>query len=122
MQEQRQFARLDTRIETTCRAVATAPLQRAVTKNISAGGICIFLEQELAPGTHLEIAMTLPGQTKPIIFTGEVVWSEAYEVISKTQRKRSVEAGIRFVDIKPKARETLLQHVILAVNPSHKTS
>ncbi|MBI4343749.1 MAG: PilZ domain-containing protein [Candidatus Omnitrophica bacterium] len=120
MEERRQFARLDTRIEVTCRAVTTAPPQRMVTKNVSAGGICIFVEQELAPGTHLEVSMTLPDRPKPVQFTGEVVWSEAYEIISKTHRKRAVEAGIKFIAIDPKALDALMQYVILAVKPRPK--
>ena len=122
MEERRQFARLDTRIEVAYRALKAAPSQRTVMKNVSAGGVCIFVEKELAPGTVLNISMTLPDRRAPLTFTGEIVWSEAYEIISKTQHKRSVEAGVRFVDINPKALEALMQYVILTVKPHSKPS
>lgn len=64
----------------------------------------------------MEINIALPERQQPIRFTGEVVWCEQYDVIGATGRTRTVQAGVRFVDITPDDQEAIAQHVILALN------
>jgi c-di-GMP-binding flagellar brake protein YcgR len=116
MDERRQYARLDTRAEVVYSIVpGTHKAKRTVTKNVSGGGICLLVDEELQPGTYLKITMKLPGSDQQVTFTGEVMWSESYEVIGRTQRRRAVEAGVRFVEITPEALDGLLQHAILMI-------
>jgi hypothetical protein len=68
-------------------------------------------------GTTLRLEVALPDRTAPIVFTGEVIWCEQYEVIGKTQRERSVEAGLRFIQIQPADQQTIMRHVILSFQP-----
>ena len=117
MEERRKFVRLDTRLEISYAVLPAEQAKHAVTKDISAGGICLFAEKPLPPGTRLQVAMALPGREAPINFTAEVVWAESYEVIGKEQRQRAVEIGVRFVEIAPKDQEAILQHVILSLKP-----
>lgn len=113
MQEQRQFVRLDTRLGVTYQ-VAGSPVS-SVTKDISAGGICVFLNDVLQPGTSLRIEIQLPERPQPIAFIGEVAWCDSYEIVGRGQRERSIEAGIKFSQIDPQDRQTILQHVILGL-------
>lgn len=113
MEEQRQFVRLDARLDVTYTVLQTGAVGQAVTKNISGGGVCIFTERVLAPGTRLQVAMKLPEGERPVNFIAEVVWSEAYEIIGKAERRRAVETGVRFVEIAPPDQEAVMQHVIL---------
>ena len=113
MEERRQFVRLDTRLEVQYSVLPTEAPQTAVTKDVGGGGICIFADKELPPGTRLQLAMKLPGREKPVNFTAEVIWSEAYEVIGHSQRQRAVEVGVRFVEVSPQDHEAVMQHVIL---------
>ena len=113
MEERRQFVRLDTRLEIQYSVLPSEAPQAATTKDVGGGGICIFADKDLRPGTRLQVAMKLPGREQPVNFTAEVVWSESYEMIGKTERKRSVEAGVRFIEIAPQDQETVMQHVIL---------
>ena len=117
MQEQRQFVRLDTRLELTYTVLPSGTATQAVTKNASGGGICLLTDQTLTPGTRLQLAMHVPGAAQSVNFIGEVVWSEPYEVIGKTEHRRSVEMGVRFVEIAPRDREAVMQHVILSLQP-----
>ena len=117
MEERRQFVRLDTRLETHCTVLPSGKPQRGVTKNIGGGGICLFADRPLEAGTRLQVAMKLPGREAPVNFTAEVVWSEQCEIIGKTQRQQSVEIGVRFVEIAPQDRDTVMQHVILSHQP-----
>ena len=117
MEERRQFVRLDTRLPITYRVVTSAPPVQAITKGIGGGGICVFLSEPVRPGTRLHVTVKLPDQERPLTFTGEVVWCEQYEVIGKTQRNRSVEAGLKFVQIEPPDQQRIMQYVILSLQP-----
>ncbi len=117
MEERREFVRLDTRLEASYTALPAGTAKQTMTKNVGGGGLCVFTDQVLPPGTRLQVAMTLPGREQPVHFIAEVVWSEPYEVIGKTQRTRSVESGVRLVEIAPQDREALMQHVILSLKP-----
>ena len=117
MEERRRFVRLDTRVEVEYTPLPSTDRKTSVTKNISAGGICLITDKELTPGARLQVAMKLLDRDQPVHFTGEVVWSEAYEMIGKTQRQRAVENGIRFVEIAPQDQETVMRHVILTLQP-----
>ncbi len=114
MQEQRQFVRLDTRLNITYQ-VASGAAVSSVTKDIGGGGICVFLNEVLQPGTSLRIEIQVLDRPKPIAFLGEVAWCDSYEVIGRGQRERSIEAGVKFMQIDPQDRQTILQHVILGL-------
>ena len=119
MEERRQFVRLDTRLDIKYTVLPTGASQPGATKDIGGGGICLFAEQEMPAGTRLQVAMKLPGREQPVNFTAEVVWSEAYEVIGKSHRQRSVEVGVRFVEVAPQDQEAVMQHVILGLKQPH---
>ncbi len=121
MEERRRFVRLDTRLEISYSVLPSGASQRSVTKDIGGGGICLFTDHTLASGTQLQVAMKLPGREEPVHFIAEVMWSEPYEVIGKTERRRAVETGVRFVEIAPKDQEAVMQHVILNVQPHQES-
>lgn len=117
MEERRQFVRLDTRSEVRYTMLPDGTAATSVSKDIGGGGICLFAERTMPPGTRLQVALQLPGREQPVNFTAEVVWSEQYEVIGKGERQRSVEVGLQFVEIAPQDREAVMQHVILSLKP-----
>jgi len=120
MEERRRFVRLDTRLPVTYRVLPSAKAKQSVTKDIGGGGVCVFVSELLTPGTHLQVEIAVPDQERPIAFTGEVVWCEQYEIIGKTQRERSVEAGVKFVQIDPNDQHAIMRYVILILQP-HRT-
>ena len=122
MEERRRFVRLDTRLEVNYTVLPSGSPRQTVSKDISGGGICLFADRLLPIGTRLQVGMKLPGREQPVNFTADVVWSEQYEVIGKTQRDRAVEIGVRFVEIAPQDREAVMQHVILSLKPPHPSS
>lgn len=114
-EDRRQFVRLDTTLAVSYRVLPSSVVQTAHTKNISGGGLCVFLSERLPLGTPLELQITLPARAQPATFTAEVVWCEEFEVIGET-RARSIQAGVRFVFIHPNDREAIMQHVILSLH------
>lgn len=119
MEERRKFVRLDTRLEVTYTALPSGSAQHTVSKGIGGGGLCFFSDKPLAAGTCLQMAMKLPGREQPAHFTAEVVWSEPYEVIGKTERQRAVEVGVRFLEVSPNDLDAVMQHVILSFKSPH---
>ena len=119
MQERRQFVRLDTRLDASYTVLATGVASRTQTKNVGGGGICLITDEVFAPGTRLQFVLKLPDVEQSVRFVGEVVWSEPYEIIGKTERRRAVEAGVRFVEISPADREAVMRHVILNLPSTH---
>ena len=122
MDERRHFVRLDTRLEVNYTRLPSTEQQRSVTKDIGGGGICFFANEVLKAGDQLQVSMKLPERDQAVNFTGEVVWSEQYETIGKAERKRAIEVGIRFLEIAPKDREAVMQHIILTVQPPRPKS
>ena len=115
MDERRRFVRLDTRLEVSYSVLPSGKMEGASTKDISGSGVCLFTNQVLPAGTHLQVSMKLPDRDKPVNFTAEVVWSEAYEVIGKTERRRAAETGVRFLEVSPQDQDAVMQHVILSL-------
>ena len=114
MEERRKFVRLDTRLDVSYTVLQTGTTAQTVSKDVGGGGICFFADQALPGGTRIQVSMKLPEGEQPVNFIAEVIWSEPYEVIGKSERRRSVEVGVRFVEISPKDRDAVMQHVILS--------
>lgn len=115
MEERRKFVRLDTRLDVNYVVLPSGTAQRTVTKDIGGGGICMIVERQLPLGSRLQVALKLPDREQPINFIGEVMWSEPYEVIGKSEHRKAVECGLRFVEIAPADQEAVMRHVILTL-------
>ena len=122
MEERRKFVRLDTRLPVSYQVMRGPASKGSLSSDISGGGVCLFLSEPLKPGTILSVEVTLPEQARRIAFTGEVIWCEQYEVIGKTQRERSVEAGVKFIQIEPPDQQAIMRHVILSLQPQPPAS
>ena len=111
MEERRRFVRLDTPAEVGYAVLPDGSAQRATAKNISGGGLCLATERPLPSGGQLQIAVQLPDREQPVNAIAEPVWSEEFEVIGKTERRRSVATGVRFTEIAPQDRQALWEFV-----------
>lgn len=117
MEERREFVRLDTRLPIQYWVVPSAQAIASVTTDLGGGGMCLFVNEPLKPGTRLQVAIRLPELQRSVTFTCEVIWCEQYEMIGKSQRTRSVEAGVKFLQIDAEDREAIMHHVILSLQP-----
>ena len=117
MDERRRYVRLDTRLKIVY-TVLQKEKNAAVTsetKDISGGGIRIFLSEPIPIHTFLRLTIHLPDDPNPIICSGKVVWAEEFVVLQDEQRNDSdqYEAGISFTEINPKDRDRIIKYVIL---------
>ena len=78
------------------------------TRNISAGGICLCVYEEIQESETLELQIKLP--TGKIIETkGLAVWINEYEIIGED--RSSYDVGIEFLDISDTDREEINKFV-----------
>jgi len=89
--------------ETEAKAI---PLKDAVTRDISGGGVCIALEENVEKGTVLELYIDL-GKEENMNFVGKVVRVERKD-ISEIYK---YEAGIAFEAIDDKEREKIIRFI-----------
>jgi c-di-GMP-binding flagellar brake protein YcgR len=79
------------------------------TKNISAGGICLIVYEDVEVGEQLSLDIELPSQ-KVIHAKGRVVWVSPFEVSGDEERKRS-DVGIEFTQIAKEDREVIQRFI-----------
>ena len=110
MEERRKFVRLNIDVEVKWEKISGAPLDNInVTKNISGGGICLIVYEELRVGEELSLEIKLP--TKELIAAkGKVLWISEFQIISEECKKR-YDTGIEFLDICNEDREKIEKFV-----------
>ncbi|MGE5279896.1 MAG: PilZ domain-containing protein [Deltaproteobacteria bacterium] len=113
MEEKRRFPRLGIAVDVQWeRAPEAGNPDSNVTKDISAGGICLIVYEEVSVGDLLNLRFTLPtGRTVQAL--GRVVWVAPFEFSSDRERPRR-DAGIEFVHIEEEDRQEIAKFVFLA--------
>lgn len=111
MQEKRRFARLDVRVKVEYEIVQAPESKfKSFTKNLSQGGICLFLDSSLKKDTLLDIKLYIPDQPEPLEASGKVVWVESFKIGGSDAREH-FEAGIQFVDISSEDQNKIGKYV-----------
>ena len=99
MQERRKFVRLDTRVKVEYNVIEAAESKlNSVTKNLSQGGICLFLDSFINKDTLLALKLSLPEELEPLQATGKIVWIDRFKLGGKDAQEQ-YEAGVEFVEI-----------------------
>ena len=111
MEERRRFVRLSTLVKVEYAVIGKSSEElSSSTKNISLGGICLFLDDMVDMGTILELKMFIAQESLPINAMGKVVWIEEFGLGEEDKRKH-IEAGIEFIRISDADRERLSQYI-----------
>jgi len=80
------------------------------TRNISAGGLCLSMDERLQIGDKLQLRMKLPSE-KIINAQGRVVWIREFEINSR-EYKKTFDTGIEFTEIRDEDREKINKFVL----------
>ena len=83
----------------------------SVSRDISAGGTKLILEQKMSPGSLLEMDVALPQEKNPLKVTGKVAWQREIPGDIKKDGIRRFATGIEFVRISHADRQRLSQFV-----------
>lgn len=111
MLEKRRFVRLDVRVNVEYEIVQAPEAKfKSFTKNLSQGGICLFLDSFLKKDTLLDLKLHIPERSKPLEATGKIVWIETFKIGDK-DAKEHFEAGVEFVDISDDDKNMIAKYV-----------
>lgn len=104
-EEKRRYIRTDTSIPMTLRLREGKDAReiQSITRNISATGMMIELQEQLPIGTEIKIDLSTPDSANPVHCSGKVVWSAP---ISEGGRYNS---GIAFSNIEEDNKNTFLK-------------
>jgi c-di-GMP-binding flagellar brake protein YcgR len=109
-EERRKFVRLNSRLPVVYKVVGEDQGFSSLTRNVGGGGIALFTEKRLAPGTVLEVEVAFANRPRPVRFTASVIWSGALILQEGDRRPRAYEAGVRFLDVAPADRDFILEY------------
>ncbi|MCM8773708.1 MAG: PilZ domain-containing protein [Candidatus Omnitrophica bacterium] len=110
IKERRKSARLITSGDVEYSVIGKLDIKElANTKNISAGGVCITVNERIEKGTILFLKINLPEKDTPIEAKGKVMWCA--EFISSALIEPRYDLGIEFVEIKEVDRQAIFQYV-----------
>ena len=114
MEEKRRFPRLNVAVDVRWEKLPPRkrwglPTGSHLTKNISAGGICLIVYEEVKVGEQLSMDIELPDK-KVIHAVGRVVWTSPFQVSGDEERKRC-EVGIEFAEITREDREEIQRFI-----------
>lgn len=103
-QERRRFVRLNALVDVIYKRLPFSEEKEAeeelsLTKNISKGGICLIVYEELKESDILDLEICLPEDKIPINATGRVVWAKKFIIGDPIKGKR-FDVGIEFMEIK----------------------
>ena len=99
MQERRKYRRLATTVDVAYSKTQPKSKEKQVySKNISKGGICLIINEEVQVSDLLELKIFLPRHEAPINVIGEVHWVRE-SIIGGTYGGKKYDVGIEFKKI-----------------------
>ena len=105
MVEKREFIRLSTNIKVKYKILSRGKKKEALSKDISGGGIKLFLNEKLEIHTLLRLELKIPKHPGLISAEGIIVWVEKSKIIPKFN------TGIKFTKIKPISKARIFKYV-----------
>ncbi len=118
--ERREFLRLRVRLTTIVKIVKTGRAHRALTNDISGGGICFRTDEDLQVGEMLDIDVQLPDRRQPVNFTAEICWCHSTTAMQRGGEEALFEVGVHFVTIDPKERALMVQFATMNAIPNDR--
>lgn len=106
-------------VELTSNAADVTTIMRTKTRDISAGGVKVYLNHMLNPGDRLQLAITLPNKKESIKTEAEVVSSDLIGVIGDRGEAKLYETRLKFIKIDAEAKKKIIQHVYHCRRQSH---
>jgi c-di-GMP-binding flagellar brake protein YcgR len=107
MEENRKYVRITESLKIAYKVVnPIAGPGECLSKEVSAGGIRLSVQERLAPGDILELDISLPHTSKPIRATGEVVWVNEVDDFNV-----QFMIGIKFIKINPSEGSQIYNYI-----------
>lgn len=111
-EERRKYARLNALVDVAYNKHPHRPEEESLlrlSKNISKGGICLIVYDQLKKDDLLDLRIFLPDAFNPVEAVGQVVWAAEFVIGDKIGKRFDV--GIEFVKISDADRDRIDQYV-----------
>ncbi len=108
--ERRQYLRLKATVAINYTVIGKPGTVQVSSKNISARGLCIVTEEQLAAETPLQLEIRLPDAKDPIRALARVVWQKKFEAAGESP-KVYFDTGMEFTGISDFDRFNLNRYV-----------
>ena len=86
------------------------PQKKSFTENVSPGGICFLVDEEIGVNTLLSLKIYLPDNRDAIEAKARVVWTKVSSFLSVEKRKH-YDLGLEFVEIDENDRQRIWQYI-----------
>ena len=111
LRERRRFVRFDDEIKIRYNLLSDERNAKySKSSNLSRKGLCLLTYEKLKEKNYLELEMEVPGFSKPLKLTGQVMWIKDLST-QDAQGRRLFYTGIRFYKINPEDEAVLLTHL-----------
>ena len=117
MEKKREQKRMHSRIEDLVdvdiksKIPGLKPVIKTKTRDISAGGMKVFLHKYVLAGKKVTLEISLPGASNSIIAEAEVVNSDIVAVVGDVGREVLYETRFEFTKITAKERKEIIRYV-----------
>lgn len=99
MEERRGYVRVATQLNIAYSKYRPSKEERlSSSKDISRGGVCLILSEELKESDLLNLKINLPTEESPLNVTGRVVWVNRF-IFDDATKKKKYFAGIEFMKV-----------------------
>lgn len=88
-------------------------------KDISKGGICLILYEEVKSLDVLDLKISLPDEKNPINAIGRVCWVKEI-VVSRKPKKSRFEVGVEFIEIDKEDRKKIANYIMFIIQKELK--
>ncbi len=106
MKERRRHPRREMRLSASVRK--GSKLQKYYTKNMSGGGLFLEVDDPPPVGEHIEIELSVPGKTDPLLLKAEVVRHHSfYDLDEDMNQIEKKGVGVKFIDISDETRKAI---------------
>ena len=111
MEERRRFVRLNASVKVEYAIIGkTGEELSSTTKNISMGGICLFVDKAVDKGVILELKIFVLESILPIQAKARVVWLEEFDM-GEDDKASHIEIGLEFTKISDTDRQRLSKYI-----------
>ena len=115
MEERRKFIRLNSSFTVGYKRLESQETEKQTfSRNISEGGICLVVDEELGVSELLDLNLYLPGKREVVSVTGRVVWIKEFPSEDEFA-KRTFRAGIEFLNIEKSVAKKIDEYVRAAL-------
>ncbi len=122
MVQKRVYKRIEdlVEVEFVSDSAGATTIIRTKTRDISAGGIKVYLNHKLLKAHRMQLSITLPHTKSVIKAEAEVVSSDLVGVVGDKGEEMLVETRFKFIKISPEAKNAITHYVFECRRKTHE--